>query len=77
MLGRNATAAQIFIGHNSKYFGFYGVAIDHDLSPTLEENIMNQGSMDVLISDNACTAMSQEVEDILCMDCIKSHTGEP
>ena len=40
-LGTYATAAQIIIGCNSKYIDVYGVATDHDLSCTLEENIMN------------------------------------
>ena len=76
-LGCNTTAMKIFVEHNSKYFDVYAVATDHDLSHTLEENIMNQGAMDVLISDNACAATSQIVKDILHMYCIKSHTSEP
>ena len=52
-LGSNHTTAQIFVGHNSKYIDAYGVATDHGLSCTLEENIMNQGAMDVLISNNS------------------------
>ena len=40
-LGSNATVVQIFVGHNSKYIEVYRVATDHDLSHTLEENIMN------------------------------------
>ena len=52
-LGRNAQAAQKFIGCNSKYIDVYGVVTDQDLSHTLEENIMSCGAMDVLISNNA------------------------
>ena len=33
--------------------------------------------MDVLISDNACAAMTQKVKDILHMCHIKSCTSEP
>ena len=40
-LGSNATAAQIFIGYNSKCINVYGVTTDCDLSHTPEENIMN------------------------------------
>ena len=76
-LGSNATAVQIFIGHNSKYINVYRVATDHVLSHTLEENIMNQGAMDILISNNACTATSQKVKDILHMYCVKSYNSEP
>ena len=74
-LGSNAQSTQIFIGQNSKYIDVYGVATDHDLSHTLEENIMNHSTMDVgvLISHNAHAATSQKVKDILCMYCIKSQ----
>ena len=41
MLGSNAKAVQILVGHNSRYIHVYRVATDHDLSCTLEENIMN------------------------------------
>ena len=37
--GSNATAVQIFIGHNSMYIDIYRVATDQDLSCTLEQNI--------------------------------------
>ena len=47
-----------------------------DLSHTLEENIMSCGAMDVLISDNAHAATSQEVKDVLCMYHIQSCTSE-
>ena len=77
VLGSYATTAQIFVGCNSKYIDVYGAALDHDLSHTLEEDIMNQGAMNVLISNNACAAPSQKVKDIICMYCIKSHTSEP
>ena len=40
-LGSNASTTQIFIGCNLKYIDAYGVSMDHDLSHTLEENIMN------------------------------------
>ena len=76
-LGSNATTVQIFIGHNSKYTNVSGVSTDCDLSCTLEENIMNQGAMDVLISDNACAATSQKVKDILHIYHFKSCTSEP
>ena len=73
--GSNATAVQIFIGQNSKYIDIYRVAMDHDLSCTLEENIMNQGAMGVLFSDNAKATTCQKVKDILCMhDRIPSTT---
>ena len=71
------TAAQILVGHNSKYLDVNGVATDHNLSHSLEENIMNQGAMDVLINNNAWTATSQKVKDILQMYHIKSCTIEP
>ena len=60
-LGSNTQAAQIFIGHNSKYIDAYGVSTDCNLSHTLEENILSHGAMDVLVSDNAHTATSQKV----------------
>ena len=53
------------------------VATDHDLSDTLEENIMNQGAMDVLISNNACTATSHTVKGIICMYYMKSCKSQP
>ena len=77
MLGSNAQAAQIFAGCNSKYVDVYSVLTDHDLSHMLEENIMSHGAMDVLISNNAHTATSQKVKDILHMYHIQSHTSEP
>ena len=40
-LGSNMTAVETFVGCNSKYIDVYGVATDHDLSHTLEHNIMN------------------------------------
>ena len=61
-LASNAQAAQIFVGHNSKYIDVYGIATDQDLSHTLEENIMSCGAMDILISDNAHVATSQQVD---------------
>ena len=51
-LGSNTTAVQIFVRCNSKYINVYGVATDCNLSCTLEENIMNQGAMDVFSSNN-------------------------
>ena len=63
--------------HNSKYINVYGDSSHCDLACTLEENIMNQGSLDVLIGTNAHAALSQKVEDILHMYCIKSHTSKP
>ena len=77
VLGSNATAVQILIGQNSKYIDIYRVVMDHDLSCTLEENIMNQGAMGVLFSDNAKATACQKVKDILCMYHIKSYTSEP
>ena len=74
-IGSIATAAQIFMGCNLKYNDVYRVVTDHDLSHTLENNIMNQGAIDVHISNNACGATSQKVKDILCMYHIKSHTS--
>ena len=74
--GTSATAVQIFIGHNSKYMNVCGVATDHDLSCTLEENIMNQEAMDVLISDNAQASTSKKVKYSLHMCHIKSYTSE-
>ena len=71
-LGSNTTSAKIFICRDSKYNDIYGAATDCDLSHALEEITMNQGAMDVLISDNAHTATSQKVKDILHMYCIKS-----
>ena len=38
---------------------------------------MSHGAMDVLISNNAYTATSQKVKDILHMYHIQSHTNEP
>ena len=61
-LASNAQAAQIIVGHNSKYIDVYGIATDQDLSHTLEENIMSCGAMDILISDNAHVATSQQVD---------------
>ena len=75
-LGNTTTAAQIFIGHNSKYIDIYGVATACDLPCTLEENIMNLGAMDVLVSNNAHTATNQKVKDILCIYHIKYHISE-
>ena len=40
------------------YIDVYRVATDHDLSHTLEGDIMNCGAMDVLISNNENTATS-------------------
>ena len=41
VLGSNARAVQSLVGCNYKYIDVYGVATDHDLCHTLEENIMN------------------------------------
>ena len=76
-LGSNATAVQIFIGCNSKYINVYEVATDCGLSHRLEDNLMNQGVMDVLVSDNAKATTSQKVKDILHMCHIKYYTSEP
>ena len=52
---------------------------DHDLSHTLEENIMSCSAMDILplISDNSHAATSQKVKDILHLYHIQCHTSEP
>ena len=57
-LGSEAKAVQIFVDHSSKYISVYGVATDRHFSHPLEENIMNRGAMDVLISDNTNTKTS-------------------
>ena len=58
-LGSNATPVQIFILHNSEYVNDYGGTTDHDVSHTLEQNIMNQGAMDVLTSNNLKSNQSE------------------
>ena len=58
-------------------FDVYRVSSNHNLSHTLEENIMSHGAMDVLISDYAHAATSQKVKDILHMYCIESCTSDP
>ena len=76
-LGSNAQAAQLFIGHNSKYIDVYRVLTYFNLSHTLKENTMSHGAMDVLISDKACTATSQKVKDIIHLYYIQSCTSKP
>ena len=49
--------------------------MDHNLSCTLEENIMSHGAMDLIISDNAHAATSQKVKYILHFYCIQSCTS--
>ena len=51
--------------------------MDHDLSHIIEENIMNQGAMDILISNDVKATTSQKVKDILCRYCIKPYSSEP
>ena len=47
------------------------------ISLILEENIMNQGAMDVLISNSEYAGTSQKVKGILHMYHIKTCTSEP
>ena len=41
---------QIFVWCNSKYIDVYRVATDHDVSHTLQENMMNQEAMEDLLA---------------------------
>jgi hypothetical protein len=60
-----STAAVIFVGTSSKVTDVHGIKKDNQFVNTLEDNIIQQGAPNRLLSDRGQSIISNKVEDIL------------
>jgi hypothetical protein len=72
-----STAAVIFVGIDTQVTDIYGIKTDKKFINTLEDNIIQRGAPNKLISDRAQVIVSNKVLDILRTYCIKSWQNEP
>ena len=72
-----ATAAVIFVGVTTQVTDVYGIKRDSQFVNTLEDNIIQRGAPNKLISDRAQVLISHKVEDILRTLCINNWQSEP
>ena len=72
-----STAAVIFVGVETQVTDVYGIKTDKQFVNTLEDNIVQRGAPNKLISDRAQVIISNKVVDILRTLCITSWQSEP
>ena len=72
-----STAAVIFVGVTTQVTDVYGIKRDSQFVNTLEDNIIQRGAPNKLISDRAQVLISHKVEDILRTLCINNWQSEP
>jgi hypothetical protein len=72
-----STAAVIFVGTSTKVTDVHDIKKDNQFANTLEDNIIQRGAPNRLISDRGQALTSNKVEDILCTICIDSWQSEP
>jgi ribose 5-phosphate isomerase RpiB len=73
----DSTAAVIFVGTSTKVTDVHGIKKDNQFANTLEDNIIQRGAPNRLLSDRGQAIISNKVEDILCAFCINSGQSEP
>ena len=72
-----STAAVLFVGADTQVTDIYGIKTDKQFVNTLEDNIIQRGAPNKLVSDRAQVIVSNKVLDILRTFCIKSWQSEP
>ena len=72
-----STSAVIFVGVNTQVTDVYGIKTDKQFVNTLEDNILQRGAPNKLISDRAQVLISNKIVDILRTLCISSWQSEP
>jgi hypothetical protein len=72
-----STAAVIFVGTSTKVANVHGIKKDNQFANTLEDNIIQQGHPNRLLSDQGQSIISHKVEDILRTFCIASWQSGP
>jgi hypothetical protein len=72
-----STAAIIFVGTSTKVTDIHGIKKYNQIMNTLEDNIIQRGAPNCLLSDQGQAIISDKVEDILCTFCINSWQSEP
>jgi hypothetical protein len=72
-----STVAVIFVGLTTQITDVYGIKSDAQFVNTLEDNIIQRGAPNKLISDRAKTIISQKVHDILRSLLISNWQSEP
>ena len=71
-----STSAVIFVGVDTQVTDVYGIKTDKQFVNTLEDNIIQRGAPNKLISDRAQVLVSNKIVDILCTLCIASWQSE-
>jgi hypothetical protein len=71
-----STAAVIFVGMSTKVTDVHGIKKDNQFASTLEDNIIQRGAPNRLLSDRGQSIISHKVEDILRTFCIASWQSE-
>jgi hypothetical protein len=69
--------AVIFVGVNTQVTDVYGIKKDSQFVNTLEDNIIQQGAPNKLISDHGQSLVSHKVAKILSTLCINNWQSEP
>ena len=72
-----STSAVIFVGVDTQVTDVYGIKTDKQFVNTLEDNIIQRGAPNKLISDRAQVIISNKIVDILRTLCIGSWQSEP
>jgi hypothetical protein len=72
-----STAAIILVGTSTKATDVHGIKKHHQFANTLEDNIIQRGAPNRLLSDRGQAIISTKVEDILRTFCINSWQSEP
>ena len=72
-----STAAVLFVGTDTQVTDIYGIKTDKQFVNTLEDNIIQRGAPNKLVSDRAQVIVSNKVLDILRTFCIKNWQSEP
>jgi hypothetical protein len=72
-----STAAVIFVGTSTKGTDVHGIKKDNKFANTLEDNIIQRGAPNLLLSDRGQAITSKKIEDILQTFCIDSWQSEP
>ena len=70
-------AAVIFVGLTTQVTDVYGIKRDSQFVNTLEDNIIQRGAPNKLVSDRAKVIISNKIEEILRTLCIPQWQSEP
>jgi hypothetical protein len=72
-----STAAVIFVGTSTQVTNIYYTKCDNQFANTLEDNIIQRGAPNRILSNRGQAIISHKVEDILCTLCINKWRSEP